>query len=404
VCEGQTYEANATAGMAGYWWDITAGTIESGNGTDTVEFKADGSMGNVTLDVTVFDANGCNSTCSVVVPLYYEELHLGCNITAPDVVCADTGGHVANATAGLGIYSWGITGGTITSGNGTDTVVFAAGNESTVTLWLEPWSIISPCSENEMRGCSVEVQVAQPECDITAPEAVCADSGGHSANATAGMADYWWEITGGTIDSGNGTDTIQWSAGAGPKVTLEVTVFDANGCNSTCSAEVEVDLVHPAIEVTKTADTPVSKANDTVNYTIFIENTGDIALANITVSDSLVGNLTAHFPDKLAVGGNATYTYPYTVRVNDTHPLQNIVTVHSKPDHECLDNDITANDRVEVDLVNPAIEVTKRVDTTWSKANDTVQYTIRVENTGDTALCNLTVYDTVMGNMTADFP
>ncbi|TWT41996.1 Proprotein convertase P-domain protein [Phycisphaerae bacterium RAS1] len=84
---------------------------------------------------------------------------------------------------------------------------------------------------------------ANPECTITADAAVCADTSGHSACvADAGMgATYAWMVTGGTLDSGQGTNCISYTAGGGPTVTIDVTVTDANGC--TCTGQYVVTVL-----------------------------------------------------------------------------------------------------------------------------------------------------------------
>ena len=164
---------------------------------------------------------------------------------------------------------------------------------------------------------------------------------------------------------------------------------------------VTVDLVHPSIDITKTADGPISKVGDTINYEICVTNTGDVALHNLTVTDTLMGDLSASYADSLAPGASECHTFSRTVQPGDPDPLPNTVTVHANP--VGLSNDITDSDTATVDLVQPGIEITKTADTEISKVGDTVNYEICVTNTGNIALENVAVTDTLMGDLSGSY-
>ena len=88
-----------------------------------------------------------------------------------------------------------------------------------------------------------------PDCTITAPTEVCAYSEENSASvADAGTnATYSWTIDSGTITSATNTTSITWDAGAGPTVTLHVTVTTEKGCSKSCSKQVTVNQKPVAI-------------------------------------------------------------------------------------------------------------------------------------------------------------
>jgi hypothetical protein len=83
--------------------------------------------------------------------------------------------------------------------------------------------------------------VVGPSCLITpSSSSVCADSSGNTASVanTAG-ATYAWIVTNGTLDSGDGTSAISYTAGSTGTVGLSVTV-SLNGCPTACNTSVTI--------------------------------------------------------------------------------------------------------------------------------------------------------------------
>jgi len=168
-----------------------------------------------------------------------------CNITAASPVCAGSTGNTASVPdAGAGAtYAWSVDkDAVITDGQGTANMTYTAGTQTPITI-----SVIvtkDGCSNT----CTKQVTVtALPSCSITTDDPVCAGSS-HTATGPDGMDSYTWTVTGGTLDSGQGTQTIDYTAGAGPKVTIDLTV-QKTGCQSNCSKEVNVTSL-PACSIT----------------------------------------------------------------------------------------------------------------------------------------------------------
>ena len=158
------------------------------------------------------------------------------------------------------------------------------------------------------------------------------------------------------------------------------------------------DAIDPNLEITKSADTEVSKIGDVINYTVTVTNSGNVDL-EVVVDDSLEGQL---FDGMIDAGESETFEYAYIVGEGDTDPLENTVTaVGTAP---VLQDSLVVSDSAEVKLVTPSVNLTKTVTPTTAEVGDTVTYTIRVENTGDWGLENLTVTDPMLGgNITEDF-
>jgi uncharacterized repeat protein (TIGR02543 family) len=82
--------------------------------------------------------------------------------------------------------------------------------------------------------------ITPPDCTITAPPSVYANSTGNPASVpnAGGGATYAWTITNGTITAGDGTHSITWRAYTS-QVTIGITV-NISGCQCTNSVQVPV--------------------------------------------------------------------------------------------------------------------------------------------------------------------
>ncbi|HEV3410384.1 MAG TPA: hypothetical protein VG095_08820, partial [Chthoniobacterales bacterium] len=76
-----------------------------------------------------------------------------------------------------------------------------------------------------------------PSANITAPASICSPSSGNAASVpdAGNGATYSWSISGGTIESGQGTRAILFGIASGGSVVLTATVTDGNGASNTGS-------------------------------------------------------------------------------------------------------------------------------------------------------------------------
>ncbi|MBW6519292.1 MAG: DUF11 domain-containing protein [ANME-2 cluster archaeon] len=118
----------------------------------------------------------------------------------------------------------------------------------------------------------------------------------------------------------------------------------------TDSDSVEVDLVHPNMTLTKTASPTAGYVGDTITYTIVINNTGDVQLDRINVTDSLMGTITDDFPAVLMPGESATVNKIRPIAPTDPNPLQNTVTAFYQVNS--LPNIIVRQDSAEVEILH----------------------------------------------------
>jgi len=142
--------------------------------------------------------------------------------------------------------------------------------------------------------------------------------------------------------------------GAPDPLVNEVTATyqDVTGKTASDVATATVDLVHPGIEVTKTADPTVGKAGDTITYTIKVENTGDVDLDLDWISDTLLDDATLEstFSATLAAGTSESHDFTRNIEASDPNPLVNEVEFHY--DIAGLCNDITDWDDASVEVIH----------------------------------------------------
>ena len=155
----------------------------------------------------------------------------------------------------------------------------------------------------------------------------------------------------------------------------------------------------PIISVTKNC-VAASLAGEPIAYQITVSNEGNEALVGLSVTDTLLGDITDEFPDTtLDVGEINTVTVSRTPQAGDPDPLTNTVTASATGDI----SDIGVTDTAEctTDILNPSISITKDCPETALVGED-ITYTITIQNTGDEALENVEVWDTVNGNDPVD--
>ncbi|MFM8913326.1 MAG: beta strand repeat-containing protein, partial [Flammeovirgaceae bacterium] len=234
VCLGQAGVAYNTPTNVGrsYAWTISGGTIATGAGTAaiTVNWGAAG-IGTLQLTETVI-ATGCNTTTALF------------NVTinaspTPSVsglasVCAgQTGVVYTTPNVGGNSYVWSVTGGSITSGAGTNSIVVSWGVSGVGIVSLTETVIATGCVVTTPPY-NVTVN-PNPAPSIAGSNNVCANQAGAVYSTAAGVGrSYSWTVTGGTIASGAGTNSIQVNWGvAGPGTVQLTETIIASSCSAT---------------------------------------------------------------------------------------------------------------------------------------------------------------------------
>jgi hypothetical protein len=245
----QTYSTTNNAGNT-YSWSLGNATILSGSGTSALTVKwnnpAPGATNSTTMTVVETNtASGCSNSASVVVTTRYQPIAQtiagttqACTFDAVNNPATYAYSVANNAGA---VYNWTISGGTLTSGQGTNNVAVVWTNVGTQSISVTESDATALCSVTSTLNVAV---TAQPVPVISGDLTVCAtDTEVYSTPVAAGST-YQWLVTGTaadrTIVSGSNANavTIQWLTAG----TRTVTVIETAGlCTSTAVETVTVN-------------------------------------------------------------------------------------------------------------------------------------------------------------------
>ncbi|RYZ45157.1 MAG: hypothetical protein EOP49_25705, partial [Sphingobacteriales bacterium] len=241
ICQGTTKTYTTQTGMTNYDWTVVNGTIQAGgDGFNFVTIFWD-IVGTKSLTVNYINANGCAAataggivaTSEVAVPTF---------TSGVAVACQNSGGHVYTTEAGNTDYQWTVTGGTITSGTGTNSIMVTWNTAGPQKVRIN-YTNSSGCSAINPSEYDVTVNPL-PTINVTpASPAICI---GTSTNLTAsGASTYVWSPATGLSATTGATVT------ASPIITTiySVTGTDGNGCVNTKAVTVTVNAL-PTISVT----------------------------------------------------------------------------------------------------------------------------------------------------------
>jgi uncharacterized repeat protein (TIGR01451 family) len=210
-------------------------------------------------------------------------------------------------------------------------------------------------------------------------------------------------VTNADATDGDGTTLHNTAAVSGRSII-------PNGSTVTVQDDASHDLtiLLPAIAVLKTADVDVVHVGDTVTYTFTVTNVSvpgaQTPLSNVTVSDDLCAPAVYQSGDTnnnsiLESTETWTFTCARVVLVDDPTPLPNTVTAEADSViNGGSTQHVSSQDDDLVNILRPAIGISKAGSATQAHVGDTVIYTLTVTNAGTsspkTPLSNVVVTDT----------
>jgi uncharacterized repeat protein (TIGR01451 family) len=201
-------------------------------------------------------------------------------------------------------------------------------------------------------------------------------------------ADY--EVT--QADINLGTDIVNTAS----VVTTELPTAEVASATTTISQA-------PGLTIDKVANPTSIAAPGVITYTITVENTGNVNLTSVAVSDAFAGGATFVSGDEsdtdvLNVGETWIYTADYEVTQADINLGTDIVNTASVVTTE-LPTAETASATTTI-TQTPGLTITKVANPTSIAAPGVITYTITVENTGNVNLTSVAVSDAFAGGAT----
>jgi uncharacterized protein (TIGR02145 family) len=331
--------------MTGYTWTVTGGVVTAGgdNASNFVTVNWT-NLGTGNISVTFTDPFGCGvatpGNLNVVVATLPVPL-----LNGQSSICVNTTGTYTTDDLMSG-YVWTVSaGGTITSGQG---------SKSVNVLWNTTGKQTVSVKYTNQLGCTainptIDTVTVNPRPTpvITGNAAVCINLNGTYTTA-AGMSNYSWNVpTGGTITSGNGTNTItvNWNTAGTQAVTVNYN--NLNGCAATI----------PAVDSVKVNPLPVATINGS-------QTTCQDFTSLYSYQTAVIDPLASYSWQILA--GNGTITpsatsNPVNINWNAPGNVQLKVTATSNPG--CVDSrtyDILVNPKPDVSMVLCFDNVTTR--------------------------------------------
>lgn len=231
--QGDIYSVNNTPGST-YNWTISGGNIIAGQGSNQVTINW-GNAGTGSLTLTETNSFGCVTTVNAAITISPNPTPA---LSGPQTLCANDPPSTYSVSGTPGSqFSWIVTGGSITSGQGSPsiTVNWAGASNGTVEL-----------TETTVNGCQTTVAISvvinpAPNPLVSGPSPVCERTENHVYTTAFNTGNtYAWSVTGGTINSGQGTNSISvawFGQGTG---SVSVTETNGFGCLETYAISINI--------------------------------------------------------------------------------------------------------------------------------------------------------------------
>lgn len=338
-CPGvMTYTIVAVNGATNYTWTVSGGgTIVSGQGTTSIDINWTTTGGPYTISVTADNACGSSAATTLTVNVLAGSAPVPNAIIGDTNPCPSAQAYTMPAVAGATGYTWTVTGGTLSSGQGTNSIGVnwaTPGGPYTVSVVVN-----GSCSNSAPVNLTVNVKSGAP----AAPGTITGQTTGACGNDTSiysiatvpNATSYTWTLSGGgAIVSGQGTTSVEVFWGSTPGTyTLSVTASNACGTSAATSIDVTVTAPAPIIATNITGDADVCPGTETYSianvpnatgYTWTVTSGGTIVSGQgtntINVTWTTAGTQTVSVTAGNACGQSNAATLTVEVRPSPTQP------------------------------------------------------------------------------------
>ena len=206
-----------------------------------------------------------------------------------------------------------------------------------------------------------------------------------------------YTVTQADVDSGHVANTA--TASGTPPTGAPVTATDSTDTTLTSAPAITLDKQAGAIA---DLDGNGQDAGDTILYSFVVENTGNVTLTSVGITDAKVGAVTCPVTT-LAPGATTTCTATYTLTQADVNAgvVNNTATASGTPPTgapvTATDSTSTTVTRTPTILLDKQAGAVTDVDGNGPDAGDTIDYSFVVTNTGNVTLTSVAVTDVKVG-------
>ncbi len=242
VCNNSSssYSIPPAPGATSYVWSIPAGAnITSGQGTTDISIAWGNSSGG---QLCVYSSNNCGNSADVCIDITTISPPFQPSLNGPNTACEnDTLAYnlipAPNATG----YTWSIPAcATLIAGQGSSSILVAwpvgcTGGNICATA-------DNACGSSAQTCLHVNVQPLATPPVLSGPLSVCQnDLSTYSLQAVAGATSYSWNVSGGSIQSGQGTTSIQvlWNTPGSGQVCASATTSCGQGLESCLNISID---------------------------------------------------------------------------------------------------------------------------------------------------------------------
>jgi len=240
VCINGTSSYTTESGMTNYAWTIVGGSVQTDDNNGNITVLWDTTPGNGSVSVNYENANGCIASSPASLAIVIHDLPNPTIVSGSNDVCLNSieqystqGGYVN--------YDWTVIGGTIIPTANPEIIDVEWTSVGLQSVSVNYETINGNCSA--VSPALLEVQVNDlPVPAITGSADVCQNSTANVYSTDSGMSNYVWSINGGTIDSGNGTESVSVTWNTSGAQSISVSYSDGNGCEPTNPTEYTVNV------------------------------------------------------------------------------------------------------------------------------------------------------------------
>ncbi|MCI0497320.1 MAG: hypothetical protein L0Z54_03390, partial [Thermoplasmata archaeon] len=217
------------------------------------------------------------------------------------------------------------------------------------------------------------------------------------------LGDLRSQISGGVITVAEGSETFDYTyrvTSTPDPLVNSITVVGENGNGEdevTDTDDHRVDILYTGLEVNKSGPAR-AQVGETITYTVTVTNTGEVDLYVRSITDTLLGDITAYIADGDITLAEGFETFTYNFTVTDAYdPLTNGVNVNCE--NQYGSDWTSASDSHSVDVMYAALSVEKSGPAT-AEVGETLTYQIDLDNDGEVDLYITDINDTLLGNLT----